>query len=139
MALDCGYAPKCVIEFLAEAGDILQFFREIDAISVVREPQRTGVPESDIRVLTRDNRASGAATGAEIGAAIGGLAGLLTGLGLVAIPGIGPVVAGGWLAATAAGARSGGVRSGFRNAAMLKDSCWSPVRLSPFQRSSALP
>jgi hypothetical protein len=83
-----------------------------DAIGVVRELQRTGVPESDISVLTRDNRASGAATGAEIGAAVGGLAGLLTGLGLVAIPGIGPVVAGGWLAATAAGAAAGGLAGG---------------------------
>ena len=83
-----------------------------DAISVVQELQRTGLPESDISVLTRDNRASASATGAEIGAAVGGLAGLLTGLGLVAIPGIGPVVAGGWLATTAAGAVAGGWAGG---------------------------
>jgi hypothetical protein len=35
---------------------------------------------------------------------IGAGAGLLAGLGLMAIPGIGPVVAAGWLVATAAGA-----------------------------------
>lgn len=33
--------------------------------------------------------------------------GLLTGLGLMAIPGVGPVVAAGWLVATAAGAVAG--------------------------------
>ena len=43
-----------------------------------------------------------------LGAGIGGAAGLLAGLGLMAIPGIGPVVAAGWLAATAAGAAAGG-------------------------------
>ena len=50
-----------------------------------------------------DDRVEGAETGAGIGAAVGGTAGLLAGLGLLAIPGIGPVVAAGWLTATAAG------------------------------------
>lgn len=49
------------------------------------------------------NAAEGAGTGAGIGAAVGGVGGLLTGLGIMAIPGVGPVVAAGWLAATAAG------------------------------------
>jgi hypothetical protein len=82
------------------------------AASVVGELRKAGVPEDDISVLTRDDRAGAAATGAEIGAAVGGLAGLLTGLGLIAIPGIGPVVATGWLAATAAGAAAGGLAGG---------------------------
>ena len=38
--------------------------------------------------------------------------GLLTGLGLMAIPGVGPVVAAGWLVATLAGAAAGGVTGG---------------------------
>ena len=59
-----------------------------------------------------DDRAEGAGTGAGIGAAIGGTAGLLAGLGLLAIPGLGPVVAAGWLAATAAGAAAGGATGG---------------------------
>ena len=59
-----------------------------------------------------DDRAEGAATGAGVGATIGGAAGLLTGLGLLAIPGVGPVVAAGWLVATAAGAAAGGVTGG---------------------------
>lgn len=45
--------------------------------------------------------------GASAGAAIGGVGGLLAGLGLMAIPGIGPIVAAGWLVATAAGAGLG--------------------------------
>ena len=48
-----------------------------------------------------DDRAEGAGKGAGIGAGVGGTAGLLAGLGLLAIPGLGPVVAAGWLAATA--------------------------------------
>jgi hypothetical protein len=79
-----------------------------DAANAVEELKKAGVPERDISILTRDDRVSTAATGAEIGAVVGGLAGLLVGLGLITIPGIGPVVAGGWLAATAAGAAAGG-------------------------------
>jgi len=52
------------------------------------------------------------AEGAGIGAAVGGTAGLLAGLGIMAIPGIGPVVAAGWLAATAVGAIAGGTAGG---------------------------
>jgi hypothetical protein len=83
-----------------------------DAADAVKELRKAGVPEHNISVLTRDDRVTGAAKGAEIGAAVGGLAGLLTGLGLVAIPGIGPVMATGWLAATAAGAAAGGLAGG---------------------------
>lgn len=54
----------------------------------------------------------GAAAGAGYGAAVGGTGGLLAGLGMLAIPGIGPVVAAGWLAATAAGAVAGAVAGG---------------------------
>jgi hypothetical protein len=78
------------------------------AADVVQELRGAGVPERDISIMTRGDRAGAAAKGAEIGAAAGGLLGLLTGLGLVAIPGIGPVAATGWLAATAAGGLAGG-------------------------------
>src|SRR5689334_5753138 len=43
----------------------------------------------------------GAAKGATTGGLLGGAAGLLAGLGMLAIPGLGPVVAAGWLASTA--------------------------------------
>lgn len=59
-----------------------------------------------------DDRAEGAGAGAGIGAAVGGTAGLLAGLGIMAIPGLGPVVAAGWLAATAVGAIAGGAAGG---------------------------
>ena len=83
-----------------------------DAAQVVRALQEAGVPERDVSVLVRHDRVHGAATGAEIGAALGGLAGLVTGLGLVAIPGIGPAAAAGWLTATIAGAAAGGWAGG---------------------------
>jgi hypothetical protein len=59
-----------------------------------------------------DDRAEGAGAGAGIGATVGGAAGLLAGLGLLAIPGLGPVVAAGWLASTAVGALAGGATGG---------------------------
>ncbi len=46
-------------------------------------------------------------SGASTGAVLGGLGGLLAGLGLLAIPGLGPVVAAGWLVTTVAGAGIG--------------------------------
>lgn len=59
----------------------------------------------------------GASTGTGIGGGLGAGVGLLAGLGMLAIPGIGPVVAAGWLASTAAvgvagavaGAATGGI------------------------------
>jgi hypothetical protein len=78
-----------------------------DAISIVANTGNGGrlrrVTDSD----TASDAASGAGTGAGIGAVVGGGAGLLAGLGAIAIPGIGPVVAAGWLAATLAGAAAG--------------------------------
>jgi len=66
-----------------------------------------------------------AAEGAGIGATVGGAAGLLAGLGMLAIPGIGPVVAAGWLASTAlgaaAGAAAGGLVGSFTNAGIDED------------------
>ena len=55
---------------------------------------------------------SAAASGAGVGAAVGGGAGLMAGLGLLAIPGLGPVVAAGWLVATAVGAIGGAMAGG---------------------------
>lgn len=74
--------------------------------------EKAGVPSSDVSLIAGQpdgarEPASDAATGAGIGGVVGGAAGLLAGLGLVAIPGLGPVVAAGWLAATAAGSAAG--------------------------------
>jgi hypothetical protein len=106
-----------------------------DAARAVSELERAGVPHDDISLVANnsegwysdddrgsrrvdrdgdgvDDRAEGAGAGAGIGAAVGGTAGLLAGLGLLAIPGLGPVVAAGWLASTAALALAGGTAGG---------------------------
>ena len=102
-----------------------------DAERAVQRLEASGVPHSDISLVANnsdswyskdkkpdrdhdgvDDRAEGAGKGAGIGAGIGGAAGLLAGLGLLAIPGLGPVVAAGWLAATAVGAAAGAATGG---------------------------
>jgi hypothetical protein len=105
------------------------------AAQAVRDLEAAGVPHSDISIVANnsdnwysinggapkrvdrdgdgvDDRAEGAGKGAGIGAGVGGAAGLLAGLGLLAIPGVGPVVAAGWLVATAAGAATGAAAGG---------------------------
>ncbi|MGQ3212532.1 general stress protein [Shinella sp.] len=92
-----------------------------DARAAVSALEAKGIPSDDISIVSNNvderqtgdtNAAEGAGTGAGIGAAVGGVGGLLTGLGIMAIPGVGPVVAAGWLAATAAGAAAGAVAGG---------------------------
>src|ERR1700712_1030982 len=102
-----------------------------DAEKAVRALEAAGVPNSDISIVANnsdnwfstdkkvdrdrdgvDDRAESAGKGAGIGAGVGGTAGLLAGLGLLAIPGLGPVVAAGWLAATAVGAAAGAATGG---------------------------
>lgn len=92
-----------------------------DASAAVAALESAGVKSGDISIVSnnagnrhadKSNAAEGAETGAGIGAVVGGAGGLLTGLGLMAIPGVGPVVAAGWLAATAAGAVAGAVAGG---------------------------
>lgn len=84
------------------------------AAAVVEELGNAGFSDSDISVIghREDHEDSNAGEGAGIGAGVGGAAGLLAGLGMIAIPGIGPVVAAGWLAATAAGAAAGAAAGG---------------------------
>ena len=55
---------------------------------------------------------TGAGTGASLGTVLGGGAGLLAGLGMLAIPGVGPIVAAGWLIATLTGAGVGAAAGG---------------------------
>lgn len=86
------------------------------ASAAVNALEASGVSHSDISIVANnadDSHAVGAKSadaaghGAEVGTAVGGLGGLLAGLGLLAIPGVGPVVAAGWLVATAVGAGAG--------------------------------
>jgi hypothetical protein len=85
----------------------------MDRVSVIardsdRPDQIAGADTSD-RVLNKADE--GAGTGAITGTVLGGLGGLLLGLGTIAIPGVGPIIAAGTigttLAATAAGAGLG--------------------------------
>jgi uncharacterized membrane protein len=77
-----------------------------DDISFVTQGQDGAVE------ITGGDRASGVAVGAGAGAALGGLGGLLVGLGALAIPGIGPVIAAGPIAAALAGAGLGAAAGG---------------------------
>jgi hypothetical protein len=84
-----------------------------DDISVVRTNQQgdyTSGNVNDPNSMSSD--AGGAVAGAGIGAVLGGLAGLLVGLGALAIPGIGPIIAAGPLATTLAGAGLGAATGG---------------------------
>lgn len=83
------------------------------ARAVVEQLEAAGISSSNVSIVGRDGDGeTNAAEGAGIGAGVGGAAGLLAGLGLLAIPGIGPVVAAGWLASTAAGAVAGAAAGG---------------------------
>jgi hypothetical protein len=95
-----------------------------DAAAAVTKLEAAGVPHSDISLVgnkretttgtddTADHATTGAGTGATLGTILGGGAGLLAGLGLMAIPGVGPVVAAGWLVATLTGAGIGAAAGG---------------------------
>lgn len=69
-----------------------------DDISVVANDSANGTAVGDTST-TGDSAATGAATGAVGGGVLGGALGLLVGLGALAIPGIGPIIAAGPIAA----------------------------------------
>lgn len=88
-----------------------------------------GFTSSDISVLLPENLGSreigtekatkapeGATTGAGTGAVLGGALGLLAGIGAIAIPGIGPLIAAGPIVATLAGMGVGGTVGGLAGA-----------------------
>lgn len=87
-------------------------------LSVVASADRTHAIETSTE--SGDLIAEDAGTGASLGGAIGAAAGLMAGTGALAVPGIGPVVAAGWLASTlavgAAGAVAGGAMGGLVSA-----------------------
>jgi hypothetical protein len=108
-----------------------------DAIQVVKDLEQAGTAHDDISLIANnadqhyvtDETATGmtsgdasqgasggagtrAGPGAAIGTVLGGGAGLLAGIGAMAIPGAGPIVAAGWLVATLAGAGVGAAAGG---------------------------
>jgi len=91
------------------------FNNRTSATAAYEELLQRGVARDDISVVSRgEESGSGKAPGDHDvkpgeGAAIGGIAGLLLGAAAMLIPGIGPIVAIGPLAATLTGALTGGV------------------------------
>lgn len=92
-----------------------------DATQAIEDLIERGIPRADISIVSNDaggwydedsKEEAGAETGAGIGAIAGGAGGLLAGLGVLAIPGIGELVAAGWLLSTAAGAAAGAIVGG---------------------------
>lgn len=103
----------------------------LQAEKAVDDLQRKGFSKNEISIVARETSAKkGSSQGEEgrlsgdteagqdlsggitTGGAIGGVAGLLAGVGALAIPGIGPIVAAGPIAAALSGAVTGGIAGG---------------------------
>ncbi len=121
---------------------ITRLFDSYDnAATAVQSLEASGVPHDDISLVSNDaegrygaspagagatagtetgvtsgdpaqGASTGAGSGATLGTVLGGGAGLLAGLGMLAIPGVGPIVAAGWLVATLTGAGVGAAAGG---------------------------
>ena len=98
-----------------------------DAEKALTELKEAGFTPDQVSVVAKDTRetqslversdmqgaeTTGAGTGALLGGLFGGAAGWLIGIGALAIPGIGPIVAAGALATTLGGAAVGAVAGG---------------------------
>ena len=84
-------------------------FRNSDISAILPERDRTS---RDLAHQINTKAPEGIATGASTGAAVGGVLGWLVGVGALAIPGIGPLVAAGPVVAALAGAGAGGATGG---------------------------
>ena len=94
------------------------------AMAAAEQLQGLGITPADISIIANnadewhpgavidEEVTGGILTGVGAGAALGGAGGLLAGLGLLTIPGIGPVVAAGWLAAASVGVLAGAAAGG---------------------------
>ena len=113
---------------MPQAHSVIGVFRsENQAEKAVKELRSRGFGDNEISIVGPDRRQSqqggnrsnspsmtnqNLSDGGTWGAGIGGAAGLLAGAGALAIPGIGPLLALGPLAATLAGATTGGIAGG---------------------------
>ncbi len=139
------------------------FSHRRDAEAAITELRDAGFPLSRISIIAKDtndhgiggvdvdknvgtgNKADeGAKAGAATGGVLGGLTGLLVGLGTLAIPGVGPVIAGGaaatalasTLAGGAIGAAAGGIVGGLVGLGIPEDK--ARVYSDRFQRGDYL-
>jgi hypothetical protein len=103
---------------------------ETQALDIIASLRKGGFPDRDISILrtsatgtgagvrhdTSSKAPEGASVGAVSGGAVGGTIGVLAGIGLLAIPGLGPFIAAGpilaALSGAAVGAAVGGVTGG---------------------------
>ncbi|WP_083035117.1 general stress protein [Sporosarcina ureae] len=109
-----------------------------EAIAAIENLKHHGFTADDISIISKDREeadyvveqtdthaAEGAATGAATGGLIGGFGGILTGIGALAIPGIGPIIAAGPIVAgitgAAAGAGVGGLAGALIGMGILED------------------
>lgn len=92
------HEASAAIEALKQHG-----FRTDDISVIARNPQAAEAVREETGTRAPEGIASGAATGG----VLGGVTGLLIGIGALAIPGIGPIIAAGPIAATLAGAAVG--------------------------------
>jgi uncharacterized protein (TIGR02271 family) len=105
------------------------FHDQSDAERAIQRLKNAGFSEDQIGVAIKDRQqqqeliegtgtqaAEGATAGAIGGGVLGGVIGLLAGVGALAIPGVGPIIAGGTLASTLAGAGIGAAAGGLLGA-----------------------
>jgi uncharacterized membrane protein len=96
------------------------FQSEQEAVKAIESLKNQGYKSDEISIIARNKddvaavtdqtgtkAPEGVATGAATGGLLGGAAGLLAGLGLLAIPGVGPILAAGPIAAALTGAAVG--------------------------------
>lgn len=117
----------------ADRGTIVGLFRsQAGAERAIRDLKHLGIAESRIGAVMQDRHgpqevsedttgtagpaAEGATAGALSGGILGGVVGLLAGVGALAIPGIGPIIAGGALVSALAGAGIGAAAGGLMGA-----------------------
>ncbi len=113
-------------EVKSEGGTVVGLFHDQPtAEAAIKRLLAAGFTENQIGVAVRDRQqqqsltestgtqaAEDATKGAVGGGVVGGVIGLLAGVGALAIPGIGPIIAGGALASTLAGAGIGAAAGG---------------------------
>ena len=118
--------PSANTEAARRPGTVVGLFRETaQAERAIRDLKAAGFTDNQIGVIMQDRAeerrlatdtgtkaGEGAAAGAVGGGVVGGVLGLLAGVGALAIPGIGPIIAGGALASTLAGAGIGAAAGG---------------------------
>jgi uncharacterized membrane protein len=103
---------------MAQECSVFGVFRDRDqAVQAVRRLEGAQFTEREVSLVARDDAAGGTRRdpvhdGTAWGAGVGGAAGLLAGLGALAIPGIGPIVAAGPIAAALTGVGAGGLAGG---------------------------